>query len=132
MSMVFIDSWAWIALALSRDQHHDSAQRQHSEFVANGRMYVTTDYILSELNTRLYRALDATRAEKFLEAVLSGIGTGTYRLERITQHRFDAAWSLRRKYADKPAVSFVDFTSFVVMRELEIKTCSPATRTSLR
>jgi predicted nucleic acid-binding protein len=73
--------------------------------------------------------LDATRAEKFLEAVLNGIGAGAYRLERITQQRFDAAWSLRRKYADKPAASFVDFTSFVVMRELEFKTCSPATPT---
>lgn len=121
MSVVFIDTWAWVALALNRDQHHVRAQRQHNEFVSRGRIYVTTDYVVSELISRLYRDLDSTKAKKFLEAVFSGIDTGEHRLERITQQRFEEAWRLRRQYADKPTISFVDFTSFVVMNELKVQ-----------
>ena len=41
--MIFVDTWAWLALALRRDQHHESAKRFHAEIVRSGRQYVTTD-----------------------------------------------------------------------------------------
>lgn len=55
-AMVFVDTWAWIALALKRDQHHDAAKTQHAEFVGAGRRYVTTDLVLVEVVTQLYRS----------------------------------------------------------------------------
>jgi predicted nucleic acid-binding protein len=51
--MVFVDTWAWIALAAPRDQHYAAAKRQQAEFVAAGREYVTTDYVLGEVVTQL-------------------------------------------------------------------------------
>jgi predicted nucleic acid-binding protein len=42
-------------------------------------------------------------------------------LEWISQERFEAAKQLRLKFIDKPMISFTDFTSMVVMKELEIK-----------
>ena len=119
--MVFVDTWAWMALALRRDQHHEKAKRQHAEFVAVGRVYITTDYVLSELITQLYRLLPSDEADAFVSAVLSAIESGEYRLERISPARFASAWQLRRQYADKPTISFVDFTSFVVMQELSVQ-----------
>jgi predicted nucleic acid-binding protein len=65
--------------------------------------------------------LAANQAESFVAAVLAAVEPGTYRLERISPARFETAWQLRRQYADKPTISFVDFTSFVVMRELSIQ-----------
>ena len=118
---VFVDTWAWVALALRRDQHHEKAKRQHAEFVAAGYTYVLTDYVLAELVTQLYRILPPDQAETYISAVFAAIELGQYRLERISAERFDAAWRLRRRYADKPTISFVDFTSFVVMRELTIQ-----------
>jgi predicted nucleic acid-binding protein len=118
---VFVDTWAWLALALRRDQYHETAKRQHARFVAAGRIYVTTDFVLSELVTQLYRSLPANEAETFVSAVLSAIDSGVYRLERVSPARFASAWQLRRQYADKPAISFVDFTSFVIMQDLEIQ-----------
>jgi predicted nucleic acid-binding protein len=47
--------------------------------------------------------------------------SGAYRLERVTPQRFSKAWQLRWRYADQAAISFVDFTSFVVMNELGIR-----------
>jgi len=119
--IVFVDTWAWLALALSRDQHHAAAKRQHAEFLNAGCVYLTSDYVVGELITQLYRLLDAKKSEVFIHAVFTGIESGQYRLERITAERFSSAWQLRRQYADKPAMSFVDFTSFVVMRELGIE-----------
>jgi uncharacterized protein len=121
MSLVFVDTWAWLALALRRDQHHEAAKVQHSAFVATGRQYLTTDYVLTELITQLYRDLPAAQAEEFLVAVFAAVESEQYRLERISSDRFEAAWQLRRRYADKPTILFVDFTSFVVMRELGIE-----------
>ena len=121
MSLVFVDTWAWLALALRRDQHHLSAKQRHAEFVAAGHTYVTTDYVLCELITQIYRSLPAEKAEKFVASVFTAIESGSYRLERISGEQFTTAWQLRRRYADKPAISFVDFTSFVVMRDLGVK-----------
>lgn len=118
--MIFVDTWAWLALALRRDQHHESAKRFHAEVVQSGRQYVTTDYVLTELVTQLYRSLDAKRAESFMTAVLAAIDSGRYRRELITPERFVKAWRLRTQYSDKPAISFVDLTSFVVMQDLGI------------
>ena len=119
--MVFVDTWAWIALALRHDQHHPAAKTQHAEFVKSGRLYVTTDYVIGELITHLYRTVDANKAEAYVKAIFSGIESGGYRMERVSSERFASAWQLRQRYADKPAISFVDFTSFVTMRELGIQ-----------
>ncbi|MGH9845877.1 MAG: type II toxin-antitoxin system VapC family toxin, partial [Blastocatellia bacterium] len=48
------------------------------------------------------------------------IAEGFLRLEQITQERFGNAIKLRRKYSDKPRISFSDFASMVVMSELSI------------
>jgi predicted nucleic acid-binding protein len=117
-SFVFVDTWAWLALALHRDQHHAEAKRIHHSLVAAGRQYLTTDYVLAELATQLYRCTNASQAEAFVAAVMQAVDTGTYRLERVTAGRFAEAWRLRQVYADKPNISFVDLTSFAVMSEL--------------
>jgi predicted nucleic acid-binding protein len=62
--MVFVDTFAWLALALRRDQHHASAKQRHAELVKAGRRYVTTDYVLAELVTQLYRTLSSKRARR--------------------------------------------------------------------
>jgi predicted nucleic acid-binding protein len=119
--MVFVDTWAWIALAVPRDQHHAAAKRHQAEFVAARREYVTTDYVLGEVVTQLFRVTDARKANEFVSTILAAIEAKTYRLEYVSPERFSKAWHMRCRYADKPRVSFVDFTSFVVMQELGIQ-----------
>jgi predicted nucleic acid-binding protein len=119
--MVFVDTWAWIALAVPRDQYHAVAKRQHAEFIAAGREYVTTDYVLGEVITELFRVTDFGKAETFVSAMFAAIEARNYRFEIVSSERFVRAWQMRRQFADKPRISFVDFTSFVVMRELSIR-----------
>lgn len=41
-------------------------------------------------------------------------------LIRVNERYFDEAISLRKKYRDKPDISFTDLTSIVVIKDLQI------------
>jgi predicted nucleic acid-binding protein len=118
--MIFVDTWAWVALADRSDPYHQDADAQHQKFVAAGEQYVTTDYVVGETITYLYGALAAAHAEAFIVSLLAAADSGNYRLIHLSPLQFRQAWQMRRKYADKPAISFVDLTSMAVMQELGI------------
>ncbi len=118
--MIFVDTWAWLALAHKRDPYHAAAVQQHQILQGQKRRYVTTDYVLSETMSPLFGELNFAQAEQFMLKVFEAIRTGVYQLELITPVRFESAWQLRRRYRDKPDISFVDFTSMAVMLELGI------------
>jgi predicted nucleic acid-binding protein len=46
------------------------------------------------------------------------VDAGTYQLVHVSPQQIRRAWDLRQKYHDKPDISFVDFTSMVVMQDL--------------
>ncbi|MBC8113954.1 MAG: type II toxin-antitoxin system VapC family toxin [Candidatus Saccharimonas sp.] len=116
--MVFVDTWAWVALALKRDQHHDAAKVQHQTFRQERRRYVTSDFVLNELITQLYPLLPSPQAQSFIGAILTAGDAGEYAIVHVTPPQFRRAWELRQKYHDKPGISFVDFTSIVIMQEM--------------
>ena len=118
--MIFVDTWAWVALADRSDAHHGQAKRQHQELVSMRRPYVTSDYVLSELITYLYDALPAVHAAAFINSLLDAVDRGVYRLVHLSDDQFRRAWRLRQKFHDKPDISFVDFTSMIVMQDLGI------------
>ena len=80
----------------------------------------TTDYVLDETITLLFRREVFDEAVRFLEAVLSAAEQGRLVIERMTSERFARAWTLRRQFQDKPTISFTDLASMAVMQELGI------------
>lgn len=118
--MIFVDTWAWIALAVKQDQFHQIAKTQHDLSRQAGRKYVTSNYVLSELITFLYSATSADTARAFVDSLLLAADAGTYLLVHLSPDQFHRAWQLRKKYDDKPDISFVDFTSMVAMQDLGI------------
>lgn len=113
--MTFVDTWAWVALALKRDQHHREAKAQHQVYQQQGRRYVVTDYVLSELIAHLYTTLTPSQSQAFINGILDAADGGSYELVHVSPQQFRQAWDMRQKYHDKPGISFVDFTSMVVM-----------------
>jgi predicted nucleic acid-binding protein len=118
--MIFIDTWAWVALADKSDAYHRKAKAQHKKLTRTKQQYITTDYVVGETITYLYAALGSSKAEAFVTAVLTAADTGSYVLFHVSQQQFRSAWRMRQRYADKPDISFVDFTSMAVMQELGI------------
>lgn len=43
-------------------------------------------------------------------------------VEKINAQRFAFAWELRRKFIDKPLISFTDLTTIAIMKERELGT----------
>lgn len=83
-------------------------------------VWITSDFVLDETITRVFARRPYDVASRFCEGLLRVRDSAALRVERIDGPRFDAAWELRRRYQDKPGISFTDFTSFVVMRELDL------------
>ena len=118
--MIFVDTWAWLALAVKRDQFHAAAKAQHQKFLAAKSRYVTTDFVLGELISRLYRTGPVVRAQGYVRALFAKVDGGDYLLVHVSADQFRRAWQMRQKYHDKADMSFVDFTSMVVMQDLGI------------
>ena len=118
--LIFVDTWAWLALANKKDKYHEIAKRGYKEIREKGYLIVTTDYILDEVITALFRNVPFNQAVKFIESLLKAIKFKQITLERVDEDRFNFAWELRKKYQDKPDISFTDLTSFVIMQELGI------------
>lgn len=118
---LFIDTWGWIALADVDDPDHVTVFSLRRQYTDRHRVWITTDFVLDELITRLHARRYGAEAEQFCAGIFKEEKLGLLTVERITPERFQKAWSLRLRYRDKPRFSFTDLTSFAVMRELGIR-----------
>ena len=115
--MIFIDTGAFIARYIERDQHHLTAQRAWERLPKLGRRHYTSNFVLDEAITLLGRRSNyAFAAERARYLYASQV------LEILRPSHDDeiAAIALFEKYADQE-VSFTDCVSFVLMRKLRIK-----------
>ncbi len=93
----------------------------YRQFRGQKGLIFTTDYVLDETITLLFRRLPFETAKESLEKIDKAIKEGYLYVEWITPERFEKAKALRLKYNDKPKISFTDLTSMVVMKELGIE-----------
>jgi predicted nucleic acid-binding protein len=82
--------------------------------LASADRLVTTDYVLDETLTLLKARGHADRARRFGTRIFDGSAA---RLEYLTDHDVQQAWSVFSSYRDKEW-SFTDCTSLVVMLRL--------------
>ena len=117
---IFIDTWAILALANRRDRYHKIAINAYNEIERREYHMVTSDYILDEVITSLFKNVNFDGAFQFVDALLSAVKMEQLDLQWVDESRFNSAWSLRGNYQDKPDISFTDLTSFVIMKELGV------------
>lgn len=117
---LFIDTWGWIVLGNKREPRHIELTNYYSSWKDQEVTSYTTDYILDETFTLLFRRVPFKEAKHSLDIIDLAIKKGYLRLERITAERFEKAKGLRMKFRDKPRISFTDLTTMVAMTELQI------------
>jgi predicted nucleic acid-binding protein len=110
----FVDTSFWVALRFRRDARHPTAR---SIWEAGTGPLLTTPLVLGETWTFLARRAGHGRAVEFVDAI--------DRLPRVTVRHIDEeaeteAWRWLRRH-DERRYSFVDATSFVLMRRLRIR-----------
>lgn len=118
---LFVDTWGWCSFADRGEPFHDSVRTILDDRWRDARNVTTSDYVLDETITLVFRRISHHAATKMVDALESSIAEGFVQLETISTARFWDAKSLRLKFRDRPDISFTDFTSFVVMRELGIR-----------
>jgi uncharacterized protein len=117
---VFVDTWAWLALAYAKDPYHAAAERQHREFRRQKLRYVTTNHVLAEFLSALFRVVPFAGARQFADGLFESFEEGRHQRVFLSPEQFQRAYQLRLTYHDKPDISFVDLTSMVVMQDLAI------------
>jgi predicted nucleic acid-binding protein len=119
---LFIDTWGWLELYDKRESRHQIVVAYFERFNAeNGTVY-TTDYVLDETFTLLFKRLPFNQARQALKIIEDSTEAGYLVLEYITSQRFTRTKSLRLKLQDKPQISFTDLSSMIVMEESAIST----------
>ena len=118
---LFVDTWGWLVLANDRDPAFATVARIRAAAAVQSGAWVTTDYVLDETMTRLFMETSFATARRFCEGIFEASRGGVLDIEHVTPERFSSAWRLRRRYDDKPRISFTDLTSFTVMHELGLR-----------
>ncbi len=109
---VFVDSSIWYAAADSSDATNARAKA----ILKAGEPLVTSDHVLSETWTLIRYRIARQAAERFWGAMRNGVAS----IEMTGAADLEAAWQIGMAYRDQD-FSFVDRTSFAVMRRLGIE-----------
>lgn len=110
-----------MALGHRRDTHHAEVKRLYEELRKANTPIYTSDYVLDETISLLFRREVFQEAVRFVEGVIAATAKGHVQIERVTSDRFLAAWGLRTRFQDKPMISFTDLASMVIMEERGIQ-----------
>ena len=118
---VFVDTWGWVALGHHRDSRHKEVRDFFQQLRSQNAQIFTSDYILDETITLLFRREHFGEAIRFMEGIFAGTSQNILTVEKVSSTRFTEAWKFRLKFQDKPLISFTDLTSMVILKELDIK-----------
>jgi uncharacterized protein len=112
--LIFVDTSFWIALRLRRDARHSEAQELLERF--DGVSLVTSNHVRGETWTFLRRRGGHRGAVAYLDTLDE---TERVRVEWVSEPEEEEAlrWLRRR---DEREYSYVDATSFALMRSLRI------------
>jgi uncharacterized protein len=117
---VLVDTWGWLALTDDREPRHTAVRTLIGGLWRAGQPLVTTDYVLDETLTLVFRRLPFPRARRFLTTIEAAERERSVLVERITAERFARAKRLRVRFRDTPLISFTDLTTMVVLQELRM------------
>jgi len=114
---VFVDSGAWIALALSRDPLHARAREQWDLLQGAGAKLHTSVPVVIESFTFLDRNANRDVALAWRDSIHE---PGTVRILACELRDLEQSWDYFRR-ADLHKLSAVDATSFAIMKRARIR-----------
>jgi predicted nucleic acid-binding protein len=113
--VIFVDTSFWLALGLPRERRHELAR---SLLAFHGsRSLVTSNLVRGEGWTFLNKRLGHWAAVDFLDKLAA---TRRLTVSTVSEDVEDEAWEWLRRHDERP-YSFVDATSFALMRRLRIR-----------
>ena len=115
--MIFVDTGAFLARYLQRDEHHEDAIEGFALLERDRRPAVTSIHVLDETITLLGRWAGAAFASERARAIYA---SRVLRILRPTEDQELDALGEFERFADQ-TISYTDALSFVLMREADIQ-----------
>jgi predicted nucleic acid-binding protein len=113
--VIFVDTSFWVAWRNRRDPFHERTAKLLEQ--SGSTAFLTTNHVRGEAWTLMRRRMGHRLAVAFLDALERSPRT---RLVRISDDQEEEALAWLRRHDERP-YSFVDATSFVVMRSLHVE-----------
>jgi predicted nucleic acid-binding protein len=113
---LFVDTWGWIAVTDRRDPGHKTATEIFQQARRAGNT-ITSNFVLDETFTHLFKRCPFDDAWYFTENVVK---SPFIDIQEVTETRFLRAIELRKRFSDKPNISFTDLSTMAIMVELGI------------
>lgn len=113
---VFMDTSAFCALTIPKDQHNVKAKSLHKQLQGHQAIIYTSNYVLDEVYTLLKTRGSHRTAVKFMNQ----INESNLILLRITEEVEEDAKGIFRRFEDKK-LSFTDCTSFALINQFGIE-----------
>lgn len=117
LERVFVDTGAWFALQVADDAEHEAARNNLPVLVDRCHSLVTSNAVVGETYTLLRVTRGYREAKRFLDKIAH-----SRKLERlfVTEALERQAYELLERFSEH-AFSFVDATSFALMRQQKIR-----------
>jgi uncharacterized protein len=113
--VIFVDTSFWVALAIEPDERHAAAAELFARRASAA--LATSNQVRGEIWTFVRRRFGHRRAVELINRLDQ---TPRLRLVRVGEHDEREAWDWLRRH-DEREYSFVDATSFALMRRLAIR-----------
>jgi hypothetical protein len=120
VTTTFVDTGAWIGVAVTRDQKHTAAARFAAQLAAEKRRLLTANYVLTEACTRIRCDSGHAKSLQFDARITDMIRRRILRVDWITPHTHEEGLKIFRRYSDQE-LSIVDCTSVVVARAAGVR-----------
>jgi predicted nucleic acid-binding protein len=117
---VFVDTGAWLGLAVVRDQTHPEAAAHAKRLAERGTPLLTTNYVLAEAYTRIRYDDGHGKALVFDTLIREMLRLRQLSIGWVTLAVHEEAMELFRRYSDHK-FSIVDCASFVIARRKKIR-----------
>ncbi len=118
--MIFFDTWVWMTLAQRDAPCHKDMLAFYQKLKLEKNIPVTTNLVLMETLTQLGRIISPQYAAVFVESLFKEVEAKELFIVEINEKRYKRALQMLRMCRKKAFIPFIDFTSFVVMKELGI------------
>ena len=113
--MIFVDTSAFVALNNPEDPHHRKSLQVSLNLEKEPTAFLTTNYILAESYTVISQKVNKEASVYFKENLDPRI-----RIVRADESLEETAWEIFKEIKSKN-VSYIDCTSFAVMKAFNIK-----------
>ena len=100
---LFVDTWGWLTLRDRRESRHEEVRSYFQEALQGPGSIFTTDYVLTESLTLLFKRLPFEKAWEGYQQIESARRNDFFDVVWIGRERFDRAIQFRRRCSDKPA-----------------------------